>query len=48
MKPYLLELNTNPALDLDCKAQKEIIPLAVNQSLELVLKIHKGYKVTES
>jgi len=41
LKPYLLEMNTNPALYCDTAAQKEIIPKVLNQSLDLVFEFNK-------
>ena len=39
LKPYLLEVNTNPALFTDTEVQKEIIPPVVKNSLDIVLKL---------
>ncbi len=39
LKPYLLEVNTNPALFTDTKIQTEIIPKVVKNSLDIVLGV---------
>jgi tubulin polyglutamylase TTLL1/tubulin monoglycylase TTLL3/8 len=36
-KPYLIEINTNPAILLDTKVQKAVIPHVVNTSLDIIL-----------
>lgn len=39
-KPYLLEINTNPAMFTDTKTQQSIIPPLVSNTLSLVLSLH--------
>ena len=39
MKPYLLEVNTNPAIFLDTKVQKEVIPPVVEATIEVATKL---------
>jgi len=39
--PYLIELNTNPALFLDTKVQTEVIPEVMKKTLDLVLSINE-------
>ena len=40
--PYLIELNTNPALFLDTKVQSEIIPEVMKKTLDLILSINEN------
>nr|XP_060614962.1 inactive polyglycylase TTLL10 [Anolis sagrei ordinatus] len=48
-KVWLLEMNSNPALHTNCNALKSIIPLVVNETLDLVIeiftKIQKGENI---
>lgn len=37
LQPYLLEVNTNPALFLDTTVQKEVIPPVLNSTLDIAL-----------
>ncbi|KRX10650.1 hypothetical protein PPERSA_05470 [Pseudocohnilembus persalinus] len=39
-RPYLIEMNSNPAIDIDTKVKAEIIPQVVENALNLVLEIH--------
>jgi hypothetical protein len=41
-RPYLLEVNTNPAIDLDTAVKLAAIPPVVNGTLDLVLDIHSN------
>jgi hypothetical protein len=41
LKPYLLEINTNPALFTDTKSQADIIPTVVNKTLDVVLQLNQ-------
>ncbi|XP_061115095.1 protein polyglycylase TTLL10 [Conger conger] len=38
-KVWLLEMNCNPALHTNCQALKEVVPSAVNETLDLALEI---------
>lgn len=40
-RPHLIEMNTNPALYLDTKTQKKIIPQVVNKTLDIVTKVNE-------
>lgn len=40
--PYLLEVNTNPALFTDTNTQKQIIPALVNNTLDIALNLFEG------
>ena len=40
MRVYILEVNANPALFVDTKAQADVIPPLIHESLELVLRLH--------
>jgi len=42
-KPYLLELNTNPAIHTDTSVKKEVITDTVHSCLDIVLEIHKNH-----
>uniref|UniRef100_A0A8D0LCD2 Tubulin tyrosine ligase like 10 n=1 Tax=Sphenodon punctatus TaxID=8508 RepID=A0A8D0LCD2_SPHPU len=48
-KVWLLEMNANPALHMNCAVLKDIIPTVVNETLDLALeifnKIQKGQKI---
>jgi len=48
LNPHLIEINTNPALYLDTKAQEEVIPVVVNKTLDLVLDINKTPEAKET
>ncbi|GMH69679.1 hypothetical protein TrST_g3785 [Triparma strigata] len=41
LSPVLLEVNTNPALHLDCKVMEDVIPNAVEETMDLVMKSHE-------
>ena len=41
LEPILLEVNTNPALHLDCKVMEDIIPNVVEETMDLVMKSHE-------
>eukprot|EP00357_Protocruzia_adherens_P016339 CAMPEP_0115017808 /NCGR_PEP_ID=MMETSP0216-20121206/28364_1 /TAXON_ID=223996 /ORGANISM="Protocruzia adherens, Strain Boccale" /LENGTH=753 /DNA_ID=CAMNT_0002388749 /DNA_START=129 /DNA_END=2390 /DNA_ORIENTATION=+ len=41
LNPFLLEVNTNPALFTDTKVQKELLPTLVDNTIDIVLKLHK-------
>jgi len=40
LKPYLLEINTNPALFTDTISQAEIIPDVFKKTLDIVLELN--------
>ena len=40
LRLYILEINSNPALFVDTKAQAGVIPRLIRESLELVLRLH--------
>ena len=42
LKPYILEINANPALFVDTTTQAGIIPKMVHQTLDLVLRLHSN------
>lgn len=49
LEPYLLEVNTNPALFLDTTVQKEVIPPVLNSTLDIALQLFaepEGYRAT--
>jgi tubulin monoglycylase TTLL3/8 len=39
LQPYLLEVNTNPAMFTDTKVQKEMLPKLMRNTLGLVLDL---------
>ena len=41
-KPYLLEVNTNPAMFTDTKVQKELIPKVAENTLEIALGLFEN------
>lgn len=41
LKPYLIEINVNPALSLETKIQKDIIPKVLEKTIRVILKINK-------
>ena len=41
-KPYLLEVNTNPALFTDTTTQKQIIPSLVQKTLDISFGLFEG------
>ena len=41
LEPILLEVNTNPALHLDCKVMEDVIPNVVEETMDLVMKSHE-------
>lgn len=36
-RPYLLEVNTNPAMFTDTKTQKEMLPILTKNTLDVAL-----------
>ena len=40
LKPYLIEINTNPALFTDTAVQKDMLPKLVDDSVAMALKLH--------
>jgi hypothetical protein len=40
MNPYLIEVNTNPALFTDSSAQKYLLPKLVDDVINLSIKLH--------
>jgi hypothetical protein len=45
LKPYLLEVNTNPAMFTDTKTQKEMLPLLTKNTLEVALGLFENENV---
>lgn len=41
LAPSLLEVNTNPALHLDCAVMEGVIPNVVDETMDLVMKSHE-------
>eukprot|EP00825_Cyclidium_porcatum_P003845 TRINITY_DN11783_c0_g1_i3.p3 TRINITY_DN11783_c0_g1~~TRINITY_DN11783_c0_g1_i3.p3 ORF type:complete len:122 (+),score=20.48 TRINITY_DN11783_c0_g1_i3:111-476(+) len=41
-RPYLLELNSNPAIDIDTEVKIKVIPKVVYNGLDIVFDIHKN------
>lgn len=41
LNPYLIEVNTNPALFTDTQVQKDLLPHLVEDVVKLALDIHK-------
>lgn len=39
LQPYLLEVNTNPAMFTDTQVQKEMLPKLMKNTLDLVLDL---------
>jgi len=39
--PYLIEININPALYTDTSTQKAILPSLIDDTIDIVLKLHK-------
>lgn len=42
LQPYLLEVNTNPAMFTDTKVQKELLPTLMKNTLETVLELYES------
>merc|ERR1712080_606835 len=40
LNPYLIEINTNPALFTDTEFQKDMLPKLVDDSVKLALELH--------
>lgn len=40
LKPYLIEINTNPAIFTDTTVQKDLIPKLVDDTIKLALELH--------
>lgn len=40
LNPFLIEINTNPALYTDTQVQKELLPLLVEDIVKMTLKAH--------
>lgn len=40
LQPYLLEVNTNPAMFTDTKVQKELLPVLMKNTLDTVLELY--------
>jgi len=40
LNPYLIEINTNPALYTDTMAQKELLPQLVEDIVKMSLSVH--------
>ena len=40
LRPFLLEVNTNPALFTDTKVQAQVIPQVVRQTLDIMLDLY--------
>jgi hypothetical protein len=45
LKPYLLEVNTNPAMFTDTKTQKEMLPVLTRNTLEVALGLFENENV---
>ena len=41
LEPKLLEVNTNPAMHLDCKAHEDVLPKLVDSTLNVVMAAHE-------
>ncbi len=41
LQPYLLEVNTNPALFTDTNVQKELLPVLTKNTLDTVLELYE-------
>jgi D-alanine-D-alanine ligase-like ATP-grasp enzyme len=41
-RPYLLEVNTNPAMFTDTQTQKQMIPPLVSNTLDVALGLFEG------
>jgi hypothetical protein len=41
LRPYLLEVNTNPAMFTDTAVQKEMLPKLMNNTLDVVLQLYE-------
>lgn len=39
LQPYLLEVNTNPAMFTETKVQKELLPILTKNTLEIALEL---------
>lgn len=46
MKPYLLEVNTNPAMFTDTTVQKQLLPGLARNTLDIVLALFEGHSVS--
>ncbi|KAL4441343.1 hypothetical protein ABPG74_013638 [Tetrahymena malaccensis] len=44
LKPYLLEVNTNPALFVDTTSQEKVIPQMMHKALDIVLAVNDGFE----
>ena len=42
LQPYLLEVNTNPAMFTDTKVQKELLPKLMQNTLKVVLNLFES------
>ena len=42
LKPYLLEVNTNPAMFTDTSVQKELLPVLMNNTLDTALELFEN------
>lgn len=41
LQPYLLEVNTNPAMFTDTKVQKELLPVLATNTLDTVFELYE-------
>lgn len=41
LKPYLIEINTNPALFTNTQAQKLVIPNLLKDTIHLIIKLNR-------
>lgn len=48
LRPYLLEINTNPAMFTDTIVQKEMLPKLMNHTLDVVLQLYEHQDTTKT
>jgi len=44
LNPYLIEINTNPAMFTDTQVQKEMLPKLVDDVVKMAIEIHQNGK----
>lgn len=44
LDPYLIEINTNPAMFTDTQVQKEMLPKLVDDVVKMAIEIHQNGK----
>lgn len=42
LQPYLLEVNTNPAMFTDTKVQKQLLPVLTKNTLDTVFELYEN------